>query len=478
LFYITGMLRDTNRNLSPESLRPIWRRRWITVFFVAWPLFVIAAGTWLLFYGDFNGGVWVLKEDTGEKPLSQWIGAWLNVVDLNFRGTYPWILLAPYVAWLGLRFTLERDRWRASLAAHLAGCALFVIGSHTFTNYGASNRRIVFTYTTDENGPVSGNITRTNSYGFASNSRAGPFSNLPPRIGAPMQGITPFAQGGAFSAGAGNWMGPDSTGKRHSFFWMRNGPRGWSDLFSVLAYCSLVGFAQAFHFHRRSREREHRAAVLEAQLAEARLSALQAQLHPHFLFNALNAISTLLRRDAHAAQNALAAFSDLLRMALNQSNQPEVPLCEDLRFLRQYVEIQTMRLGDRLRFEEFIPNDVLDCLVPTLLFQPLVENAIRHGVEPSSNPGLVRITAEANGRRLCLTVEDTGVGISSATNEQCNAGPGIGLENLRARLKSLHGTEQSVEFGPRAGGGFKVRVEIPLRHAAVAGSVANACATV
>jgi LytS/YehU family sensor histidine kinase len=249
-------------------------------------------------------------------------------------------------------------------------------------------------------------------------------------------------------------------------FWTKQGSESFMNFLSVLAYSSLVGIAHGASFHRRLREREQRTALLEAQLTKARLNALQAQLHPHFLFNALNAISTLLRRDARAAQEALASFSELLRLALNQSAQPEVRLHDDLEFVRRYVEVQRIRLGDRLHFEELIAAEALDAVVPALLLQPLVENAIRHGIEPSPNPGRVRVLAQVQQQRLLLTVEDNGAGFSSPAAGQ--SGAGIGLENLRARLKSLYGNQQHIEFDSAAEGGVRVRVEIPFRHFAQA----------
>jgi LytS/YehU family sensor histidine kinase len=232
---------------------------------------------------------------------------------------------------------------------------------------------------------------------------------------------------------------------------------------NLLAYVSLVGLAHAAHYYGRFRERERRAAALEAQLAKARLSALQAQLHPHFLFNALNAISTLVERDKAAAQEALASFSELLRLALSQADQPEVPLRQDLEFLRRYVEIQQTRLGDRFHFEEAVAPEILDCLAPPLLLQPLVENAIRHGLELSAAPGCVRVVGRADGSRVVLTVEDNGAGPEPAVGKN-NGGAGIGLDNLRARLETLYGPEQKVEFGPRPEGGARTRVEFPLRR--------------
>ncbi len=156
-----------------------------------------------------------------------------------------------------------------------------------------------------------------------------------------------------------------------------------------------------------------------------------------------------MRKDTRAAQDALASFSELLRLALSQSNQPETPLRQDLEFLRRYVEIQQTRLGDRLRYEEAVAPEVLDWLAPALLLQPLVENAIRHGIEPSATPGWVRVAAKAAGDTLVLTVEDNGAGLGTAKSGE--GSPGIGLENLRARLESLYGAEQRVEFGRAPG---------------------------
>jgi sensor histidine kinase YesM len=186
-------------------------------------------------------------------------------------------------------------------------------------------------------------------------------------------------------------------------------------------------------------------------------------LHPHFLFNALNAISTLLRRDTRAAQDALASFSELLRLALCHSTHSEVTLREDLEFLRRYIEIQQTRLGDRLRFEEVIAPEVMDCLVPALFLQPLVENAIRHGIEPSASPGLVRVIVQPQGARLGVTVEDNGAGLTGKEDER-GGGAGIGLPNLNSRLETLYGAEHKIEFRPRPEGGVTVRVEIPLRQ--------------
>jgi len=260
-----------------------------------------------------------------------------------------------------------------------------------------------------------------------------------------------------------HFLGPPGAG---GFTSMRSSWRYEAHLFSnllnVLAYGGLAGLAHAVHFYRRSRERERRAVLLESNLAKARLHTLQAQLQPHFLFNALNAVATLLRSDAGAAREALTSFSELLRLALNQSEKQEVPLVEDLRFVERYVEIQQTRLGDRFRFEQDVEPAALNCLVPALLLQPLVENALRHGIELSSRPGIVRVVVKRLREQLMVRVEDNGLGLRQ---EEAKLKTGIGLPNLGERLKALYGIHHKLELFARPEGGVVVEIELPLRAA-------------
>jgi len=251
--------------------------------------------------------------------------------------------------------------------------------------------------------------------------------------------------------------------------------RPLSTLLDLLAYGTIVGAVHSVHFYRRFREREHRALFLESNLAKARLNALQAQLQPHFLFNTLNAIATLLRRDPRAAEDTLTSLSELLRLTLNRSGRQEMTLREELEFLQRYVEIQQTRFGDRLRFEPDVEPSALDCLVPTLLLQPVVENAIRHGLEPLDRGGLVRVTARGQDGMLVVIVEDDGVGLANVAassheaageaadtpTPQDKPGSGIGLLNLRARLEALYGARQKLVLASRPEGGVAVRIEIP-----------------
>jgi two-component sensor histidine kinase len=454
---------------SPDAAR---RRRQWGIFFVAWTVFAALAVGWLIRRAGDAGtsASWFVEGDAAANgSLTERVGNWLKLVDLNFHGIYPWILLAPYVAWLGGRFHFERAQWRVSLPAHLAGCALFVAASHALAAYNDWGRQIVIAYSSvtrdlaDGKQKSRGYAGQTNEFRFETNTSWTRLSGSWGGGGSAGATLSPPPAMGQAGGGAGLAM-PGEPGLRQMFFWRQRVSQTMSILFYVLGYAAMAGLAQTVQFHRRSREREGREAALQAQLTKARLNALQAQLHPHFLFNALNAISTLLRRDPRAAQDALASFSELLRLALCQSTQPEVTLREDLEFLRRYVEIQQTRLGDRLQFEEVIAPEALEALVPALFLQPLVENAIRHGIEPSAHPGVVRVIVQPQGERLVVTVEDNGAGLSHHEDER-GGGLGIGLQNLRSRLESLYGAGQKIDFGPQPAGGVMVRVELPLRQA-------------
>jgi two-component sensor histidine kinase len=466
----TGALINKTDNSSPEAARR--RRRW-GIFFAGWTVFVSLAVWWLWRRAEMPDASpnWFAQGDAGANAsLAERMGNWLKLADLNFHRSYPWVLLAPYVAWLGGRFLLERGRWRVSLPAHLAGCALFAIACHALAAYAGWGRPVFVTFSWVTKEGTAGREESVRMSGQSNEITIGTYASSAQWAGARGGG------GGGQTArkgpadgqggGGGGWAAPGNPGQQGKVVsvLLREGSSGSQlDLLDPFAYAVLVGIVQTVHWHRRSRERERRAAALEAQLTKARLNTLQAQLHPHFLFNALNAISTLLGRDARAAQDALASFSELLRLALCHSTQPEVTLREDLEFLRRYVEIQQTRLGDRLRFEEVIAPEALDCLVPALLLQPLVENAIRHGIEPSANPGLVRVMVRPQGARLVVTVEDNGAGLSGKEDER-GGGMGIGLQNLGSRLETLYGAEQEIKFGPRPEGGVSVRVEFPLHQ--------------
>jgi two-component sensor histidine kinase len=211
----------------------------------------------------------------------------------------------------------------------------------------------------------------------------------------------------------------------------------------------------ATSFSRATEEREQ----LEVRLARAQLQSLRLQLHPHFLFNTLNTVNALISTDSHAAERVISGLSELLRMSLSSASEQEVSLAKELDLLAHYIEIQQIRFQDRLTVNFRIDPDARYALVPNLMLQPLVENAIRHGIAPRAAPGHVMVTATKHDGRLELSVVDDGVG----ENPKADHRDGVGLGNTRARLLSLYGNDHRFEAGSASSGGFAVHIEIPYR---------------
>ena len=229
----------------------------------------------------------------------------------------------------------------------------------------------------------------------------------------------------------------------------------WFTLDSIV-YCTLLAVYHALVYYRVSQDRALRASQLEARLAQAQLQVLRMQLQPHFLFNTLHTISALMHRDVKRADSMIAALSDLLRMSLRSVGVQEVELREELEFLQRYLEIMSLRFGDRLTVTLDIDPDVLDARVPTLVLQPLVENAFRHGFGDSMRAGQVRVTVVPDGDMLRCEVVDNGRGITPA-----GAREGVGTSNTRARLRHLYGERFSLELTANPGGGARVSLAIP-----------------
>jgi signal transduction histidine kinase len=230
----------------------------------------------------------------------------------------------------------------------------------------------------------------------------------------------------------------------------------------MVTYWAIAALALAAVYYRESQERAVRTARLETRLVEAQLQTLQRQLQPHFLFNTLHAISTLMHRDVEAADRMLSRLSELLRLTLNKVGQQDVPLSEEIDFLAKYLQIEQTRFQDRLTVRFDVEADALDGLVPRMLLQPLVENAIKHGIAPQTGPGEIAIVARRDGGRLLFEVRDNGVGLSQDSLTALQSG--IGLSTTRARLQHLFGRDYQFEFlrQPR---GLAVRVVIPWRGA-------------
>ena len=229
--------------------------------------------------------------------------------------------------------------------------------------------------------------------------------------------------------------------------------------FNLLIYWVIVAVSQAFDYYRRYRERELHASELEKHLAQAKLQALQMQLNPHFLFNTLHSISSLMHKDVESADRMIMRLSDLLRAALDGAETQEVSLRKELDLLRLYLAIEQIRFGERLSVKMDIAPEALDARVPNFILQPLVENAIRHGIEPRARPGQIELHARRHDSELSLEVCDNGNGISSAKP----AREGVGLTNTRARLRELYGQAHRFQLGGRPEGGLRVELTIPYR---------------
>jgi LytS/YehU family sensor histidine kinase len=237
---------------------------------------------------------------------------------------------------------------------------------------------------------------------------------------------------------------------------------------ALLTYWIVLGIQYGFGWYRKYEERkrealrlELRSSQLEGQLMQAHLSALKMQLQPHFLFNTLNAIMVLVRQQkGREAEEMLSRLSDLLRCVLDAANVQEVPLRRELEYVQLYLSIEQVRFQDRLRIEVISDHEALDAAVPHMVLQPIVENAIRHGIGCRSSAGMIRIRACSANGMLEVTVEDDGPGLAVGSPDQM---PGIGLANTRARLTQLYGAEACLVVENGADSGVVATVNLPYR---------------
>jgi len=237
-----------------------------------------------------------------------------------------------------------------------------------------------------------------------------------------------------------------------------------SAFLDTMVYVMVVGVLLAIDLRRKLRAQELAGARLHADLAKAELDALRVQLHPHFLFNTLNAISMLVRKgEGETAVRMIAGLSDLLRLALATAGQQEVPLRQELDFLERYLCLQQIRFPDRLKFQMRIDPETLEARVPSLVLQPLAENAVRHGIAPSVAGGSVEVAAMREGEELVLRVRDTGVGLGPGAESP----GGVGLRNVRARLQHLYPGQHRFRVANRVEGGVESLLAIPFRGAEV-----------
>lgn len=248
------------------------------------------------------------------------------------------------------------------------------------------------------------------------------------------------------------------------FSWLMSGtlfytfiPMAWSVLYFGIKY------------HQDAQTERERALAAEGEAHRARLQALRYQLNPHFLFNTLNAVSTLIvERENRDAERMVARLSDFLRLTLECDADVEVPLADELDFARRYLDIEQIRFGDRLTVQEDVDPETLSAQVPPLLLQPLVENAVRHGIMPSEAGGTLRIEARRVGERLLVRVMDDGPGPARSASNRARTRGAVGLPNTKARLDSLYGDAHRFTLRRADGGGCIVRIELPFHTKAAA----------
>jgi hypothetical protein len=320
---------------------------------------------------------------------------WPELVRGELAGLMPWVLLAPLVLSFGRRVRIQRPGLGRYLAAHLLGMGLI------FVPYWLIQRGILLLWTGLDSG-----------------------------WGASLAVLVP-----TWKNLAGNFVNVPSV------------------------YLLVLLGAEAMEHARARRAEELQAGHLAGQLAEARLALLQRQLQPHFLFNALQAISTLLHRDPATADGLLLRLATLLRAMLDSASGQTLSLRTELELTRRYLEIEQLRFQDRLRVEWSVADSVLDVEVPSLLLLPLVENAIRHGLSPKMGPGRLKVSAGAEAATLVLTVEDDGLGATLPLQ------PGVGIGNTRERLEAWSGGRARLDIETRPQGGFRATVRLPLPEA-------------
>ncbi len=264
---------------------------------------------------------------------------------------------------------------------------------------------------------------------------------------------------GVFFEGAVAWY---SHAARWSFFSAERHYFTQHTQITLVTYWALIAGAHLYWSHDRYRRRELRASQLEAQLAAAHLNSLRAQLQPHFLFNTLQAATTLIYADPEGAEEMLLSLSELLRTSLQTLDQQEIPLRSEIAFLQHYAAIQQRRFGDRLHFVFDIEDEARSCAVPSLLLQPLVENAVQHGIGARKQPDAISIRASVQQHTLAIDIQN----LSSSMDETFETliSRGVGLSNTLARLKSLYGTQQSFEMHNLYPRGVAVSISIPARQ--------------
>lgn len=439
--------------------------RWLAAFFAVWTACTAAVLWWfavripesrVLFVemGAPEAGV-VLDPAASRLLMWQQLLPWV-----------PWLLLAPYVVWLAGRFPLfgKRKWWHA--AALAAAGAGFVIVCMDFQERAARRQPILAPMPAVETWfPPGLDKTPGGEFGIPLTREIGrnPQAELPPAFGLPPEVDPRKLPGMIFTREEmkqrieAKWA-EIATRSEAALGGLPTSPATSVILLDSFAFLALLVFSHAWIFLRTARRENERAALLDLRHAQARARALQAQLQPHFLFNTLNGIATLTRKDPERAEEMITSLGELLRIALDGERQAEIPLREELHFIDRYLDLQRMRFGERLKVERVIAPDTLALLVPALLVQPLVENAIHHGIEPRGEGGCVRIATSREDDMLTIQIEDDGVGLGKSHG---GSGSGIGMASIRERLVALYPGRHEFRTEQPAGGGVRMVIRLP-----------------
>jgi two-component system, LytTR family, sensor kinase len=368
----------------------------------SWPIWVVSFGVWLLVALGLAVESYVAWRSRGA-PMS-----FGTVLGFSLGQILTYAPLTPLVFEMAMRFPIRRENWAQRSLLHLLFAVLFCVGHIT------------------------------------------------------LRGLTPYGQ---WDPRVRHYVSAVWSSQAHAF------QINWH-IFKVLfqsnfiedltgAYVPIAIIAYALSYYQKLRDREVHSAKLETLLAKSRLQALKSHLQPHFLFNTMHSISALMLTDVTAADKMMARLSDLLRMSFESSGIQITTLSRELEFVTGYLEVEKIRFGKRLNVRLEIAPETLDAQVPSLLLQPIVENAIRHGISKLTAGGSIWITASQDGRNLHLRVTDNGPGLIKAIDFPSRSG--FGLRMTRERLETMYGDEQSCEIRGAMGGGVEVRVTIPFR---------------
>jgi two-component system LytT family sensor kinase len=376
----------------------------------AWVIWAVSLGVWTFVTFAGAGSIYELYRSTGGSM------SFPNVLGLECSQILTYFPLTPFVFAFATHYPVERGNWLQRSLLYLAGGTIFTAAHIT------------------------------------------------------LRGLTPYAY---FDSHIHSWGSAVWDSQAHAFRirWYIFRQLFFRNVVDDITgtYVPILLVAHAVAYYRRFRERELRASQLESQLANARLQALKSQLQPHFLFNTLHSISALMLTDVLSADKMMTRLSDLLRMSFEDNETQVTTLSREIEFVNGYLEIERIRFEDRLNVVLDIAPDTLDAEVPHLLLQPLVENAVQHGISRLSLGGKIRITASHDEHSLHLQVRDNGPGFDNCAGPSSRVG--LGLKATRERLETLFGNAQTVEVCAPAEGGVEVRVHIPFRvHPGSSGS--------